>query len=87
MFSSNLQHAKLQNFLPIKPTLKSCSFPIRWLGEIKSHEPPMGRNFFLKSLSKKIQKDLKRQAVDTIKILLCICLYSIFIFSFYVDSL
>ena len=34
-----------------RPTLKSCSFPIHRLGEIKnSHEPPAGRNFFFCSL-------------------------------------
>ena len=31
----------------MRPTLKSCSFPIHWLGEIKnSHKTPTGRNFF-----------------------------------------
>ena len=35
----------------MRPTLKSCLFPIHWLDEIKnSHEPPVGRNFFLQSL-------------------------------------
>ena len=67
----------------LRPTLKSCSFPIHLLGEIKnSHEPPAGRNsFFAISLSKKI-----REVADTIKMLLCIYLYSIFMFNFYVDS-
>ena len=33
----------------IRPTLKSCSFTIHRPGEIKnSHQPPAGRNFFLK---------------------------------------
>ena len=40
-----------------RPTLKSCSFPIHWPGEIKnSHVPPANRNFFFFaiSLSKKM---------------------------------
>ena len=41
----------------LRPTLKSCSFPINQPGEIKnSQEPSAGRNFFLAiSLSKKIR--------------------------------
>ena len=54
----NGQKGGLLNFLGplMRPTLKSCSFPIHRPGEIKnSHEPPAGRNiFFAISLSKKI---------------------------------
>ena len=45
----NGQKGGLLNFLGplMRPTLKSCSFPIHRPGEIKnSHEPPAGRNFF-----------------------------------------
>ena len=36
----------LQNVV-LRPTLKSCWFPIHQLFEIKnSHEPPVDRNFF-----------------------------------------
>ena len=40
----------------VRPTLKSCLFPIHQPGEIKnSHEPPVDRNFFFAIiLSKKI---------------------------------
>ena len=38
-----------------RANLKSCSFHIHWLGEIKnSHELPAGRNFFLQFLCLKI---------------------------------
>ena len=38
-----------------RPTLKSCSFPIHWPGEIQtSHGPTAGRDFFAISLSKKM---------------------------------
>ena len=69
-------------------TLKSCSFPIRRPGEIKnSHEPPAGRNLLCNPFVYKVmlQKDLKRQAADTVKILLYIYLNSIFMFNFYID--
>ena len=46
--------------LCISPTLKSCLFPIYWLGEIKnSHEPPAVRNFFLCNLF--VWKDIQQK--------------------------
>ena len=64
-----------------KANLKSCLFPIQQLGEIKnSHEPSAGRNFFFQSLCQKryTRKRFKKIAADTVKMLLSIYVYSIF---------
>ena len=69
----------------VRPTLKICSFPIHWLGEVKnSYKLPAGRNLFLQSIR------LKRYAIKIFekvsswskKMILCIDLYSIFMFNY-----
>ena len=75
------KHETINSF-SIRPTLKSCSFPIHRLREIKnSHEAPAGRKFFLQSLCLKryIIKRFKKISNWYKKMLLCICLYPIFV--------
>ena len=53
---TNMCHSKCSNnslslLCFVRSTLKSCSFPIHWPGEIKnSQEPPAARNFFFCNL-------------------------------------